>query len=278
MLFGEDDLKELRDFLDGNVQATIVSRRGGFTKDESSRLAQAFLGNEYSGNLLKLEPDQNKKTVGVEQVRALNGLLSRTSRGSDERRLVVVNSGSGVSLSVQAQNAFLKLIEEPPLGVFFLLLASSEDDYLVTIQSRCQVIKLSGPTQKEAIGYILKNSSVTEAEANILLLQSGGIPANIMMVLGDESLRKKSLLTLGDAKKFLVENDYGKLQVLKSYITSKDAAQDFLANLMIVIELASNKGPNEALQLAGIAARAEEAIKQLESNANVRLGMLRLVS
>lgn len=273
MLFGEKDLKNLRSFLDGQAQANIVSRLGGFTDEEASLLAEAFLGKDYATNILLLEPEQSKKTVSVEQVRNLNNLLSLTARDGNERRLVVVNSILGAS----AQNAFLKMIEEPPNGVFFLLLGSREDDYLPTIQSRCQLIKLNGPSDKEALSYILKQSSYSDAEASILLLQSGRIVPNILKNLSDEKLRKDNLAVLSDAKKFLSESDYGKLRVIKPYSANKDAAREFLRSLMIVIELAARSGPKEALKLSGISSKVEATMSQIESNANVRLSLVRLV-
>jgi DNA polymerase III delta prime subunit len=273
MLFGERDLSDLKNFFEGRVQANLVCRIGGFTDKEAELLAERLLGQDYATNILSLVPETGKKMVSVEQVRALNNILSRTSRNSDERRLVVVNS----VLGIPAQNAFLKLIEEPPNGVFFLLLASREEDYLPTINSRCQLIKLKGPTKQEARNYILSNSKLKDDEADIVLLQSGGVVYRMLSSLEDDKGRAKSLAILGDAKKFLGEDDYGKLRILKTYVTAKDVAEDFLKSLMVVLEIASSKGYKEAMQLSGMTLRTEACIKQLDTNANVRMSMLGLV-
>lgn len=45
------------------------------------------------------------------------------------------------------QNAFLKLLEEPPRNVFFLLLTNSVQSFLPTVLSRCTVIKLRAETE-----------------------------------------------------------------------------------------------------------------------------------
>lgn len=46
-------------------------------------------------------------------------------------------------------NRLLKLLEEPPEGTIFLLVAESAELILNTILSRCQLTKLSGPTAQE---------------------------------------------------------------------------------------------------------------------------------
>lgn len=53
----------------------------------------------------------------------------------------------------EAQNKLLKVLEEPPKNVFFLIFSKSEDRVLPTIKSRCKKIKIN-PLSKEEIGKI----------------------------------------------------------------------------------------------------------------------------
>jgi len=46
-------------------------------------------------------------------------------------------------------NKLLKLIEEPPANTLFIFVAESEEQILQTILSRCQLIKVANPTEKE---------------------------------------------------------------------------------------------------------------------------------
>ena len=50
----------------------------------------------------------------------------------------------------EAQNKLLKVLEEPPKGVYFLISAKSEERVLPTIKSRCDKIKIN-PLSKEEI-------------------------------------------------------------------------------------------------------------------------------
>lgn len=57
----------------------------------------------------------------------------------------------------EAQNKLLKILEEPPKNVYFLLSARSEEKVLATIKSRCDKIKIV-PLSEEKIDKITENS------------------------------------------------------------------------------------------------------------------------
>jgi len=74
----------------------------------------------------------------VEHIRALRREFRLTSF-SGEWRVVLISQAD--RLRLQAANAFLKLLEEPPKGVLFLLTSSRESRLLPTIVSRCQTLR-----------------------------------------------------------------------------------------------------------------------------------------
>ncbi|RYZ98905.1 MAG: DNA polymerase III subunit delta', partial [Proteobacteria bacterium] len=55
------------------------------------------------------------------------------------RRVVLIEGAQG--LNVQASNALLKILEEPPAHTMFFLLCREPSDMLQTILSRCQVLR-----------------------------------------------------------------------------------------------------------------------------------------
>lgn len=58
--------------------------------------------------------------------------------------------------TTEAQNKLLKVIEEPPKNVFFLLSAKNEEKVLPTIKSRCEKVKIN-PLSQEEIESICNN-------------------------------------------------------------------------------------------------------------------------
>ena len=80
-----------------------------------------------------------KASVGVDTVRALKTNLAMVPNELDVKILVIEDADA---MTVQAQNAFLLTLEEPPPFVLFLLLAENAGDLLETVRSRAPVFRL----------------------------------------------------------------------------------------------------------------------------------------
>ena len=81
----------------------------------------------------------------------------------------------------EAQNKLLKILEEPPKNVYFLLHAKSEDRVLPTIKSRCDKIKIN-PLDEKTIEKFSQNTL-----ANIL---GGGYVGRTIALSKNEDLKK----------------------------------------------------------------------------------------
>lgn len=93
-------------------------------------------------DLIIVEPD---KSIGIEKIRQVKNFLAKKSWQSKSKLVVVLEAQS---MTLEAQNAFLKTLEEPPKHSQIVLLCSNPDSLLPTIVSRCQIIKLA-PSQKK---------------------------------------------------------------------------------------------------------------------------------
>ena len=72
-------------------------------------------------------------------------------------------------LSVAAQNSLLKILEETPDNMYFMLTALQEDLVLPTITSRCFVYRMCNYSRQELSDYIDQNYNAKEGELNIIL-------------------------------------------------------------------------------------------------------------
>lgn len=79
-------------------------------------------------------------TISVEEVRRLKAFLALSAEEGG-RRVVIVDTAD--EMNVNAANALLKSLEEPPPRTIFLLLANAPGRLLPTIRSRCRVLALS---------------------------------------------------------------------------------------------------------------------------------------
>lgn len=91
-----------------------------------------------------------KREIGVDQIRAVNA--DACVLPNEAARKVYIIDGAD-AMNLPAQNAALKLLEEPPAGALFLLCATNAGLLLPTVRSRCSEINLSGaeaPQDKES--------------------------------------------------------------------------------------------------------------------------------
>lgn len=95
----------------------------------------------------------DRKSVPVERVRALQA--DAYIRPNEGRRKVYILPRAQ-DLTESAQNALLKLIEEPPAYAVFLLLADSPEKLLPTVQSRCQLLRLCPLPQATALSELAR--------------------------------------------------------------------------------------------------------------------------
>ena len=79
---------------------------------------------------------KKRREIYVDQIRALAAdVIVRPNEA--ERKVYIVREAD--TMNIAAQNAFLKLLEEPPPYAAFLLCAGSEEHFLPTVRSRCSV-------------------------------------------------------------------------------------------------------------------------------------------
>ncbi len=97
---------------------------------------------------LQREVDENGKQAQFITIKNIRNLQAKLSMKSDGNfRVVIVDSID--NMNINAANAFLKLLEEPPSKVIFLLISHNHKKLLPTIISRCRTLKFSLATKEE---------------------------------------------------------------------------------------------------------------------------------
>jgi hypothetical protein len=93
-------------------------------------------------DLLWVERGADDTRVRIAQIRALQSAL-RLRSGEGGRRAAVVADAEW--LNAEAQNALLRLLEEPPTDTTLVLVAASPSSLLATVRSRCQKLAFRPP-------------------------------------------------------------------------------------------------------------------------------------
>ena len=91
-----------------------------------------------------VEPQKKSRRILIDQIRQLNESMHHTAFSGGWKVGVLVDADR---IQIQAANAFLKTLEEPPPRCLFLLLARNANALPDTIVSRCQRILLSSGTE-----------------------------------------------------------------------------------------------------------------------------------
>jgi DNA polymerase III delta prime subunit len=92
---------------------------------------------------LVIEPDPpTGGSIGIDEVRAIQKFLSRKPVQSNANRVYIQNAHL---LTIPAQNALLKTLEEPPGNSEIYLITTNPDLLLPTIHSRVQLINQNQP-------------------------------------------------------------------------------------------------------------------------------------
>lgn len=88
-------------------------------------------------DVLRISPNE-KGSITIEMAHNLVDNLAKKSHRADATRVVIIESAE--TMTIAAQNALLKAIEEPPPKTIFLLLVINANGLLSTIKSRSQVV------------------------------------------------------------------------------------------------------------------------------------------
>ena len=110
-----------------------------------------------------LSPEEDKKSISVEQVRKLVAdVAQRPFEGG--ARVIVIDVADQMTDS--AQNALLKTLEEPGSDTAFLLVTNQLSSLLPTIRSRCRAVRFSPLSVSECRDVILSRGA-SEASAPV---------------------------------------------------------------------------------------------------------------
>lgn len=136
-----------------------------------------------------------------------------------EKKVYILEDGE--LLNVQAQNAMLKTIEEPPSYAVVLILTSNREVFLPTILSRCVELALQPVRDDEIVRCLTKRGFNMDMKQNEVLRFAGGNIARAISYLEDEEYQKlmcdvqEVIYGLPDANSADIKRDVEKLGAYK---------------------------------------------------------------
>ncbi|MBO5733771.1 MAG: hypothetical protein J6R66_02630 [Clostridia bacterium] len=116
--------------------------------------------------------DKDSKTLGVEEVRQQIIAEAYLKPRNTQRKIFIIEQGD--ELSPAAQNALLKVLEEPPSYVTFIICVTSKEKLLPTVLSRSQVISFFPLPYITVAEYLTDNHGCSQEDASVVAKLSRG--------------------------------------------------------------------------------------------------------
>lgn len=118
-----------------------------------------------------------KRLIVVDQIREAIDFANTTSQRGGHKIICI---DPAESMNLNAANALLKLLEEPPAGTLLLLLTQQPGLLLATLRSRCQHLQMPLPSQEQALAWLRTRYAGSNAEA--VLAMAGGAPLRALVL------------------------------------------------------------------------------------------------
>lgn len=207
--------------------------------------------------------DIEKGTISVDSIRRLYDMTKTIETG---KRIIVIDYAE--RMGIQAQNAFLKLLEEPGVKTHFILLTHELSSLLPTIRSRTQDFELR-PISSQQSTALLEELGVTNTKKIAqLLFMAHGLPAELTRLATDDTYFERRAQIVRDARQFLQGAVYERLKLAHSYKDDRIQALLLLNDALKLIEQNIKQGKSELIPKVDALLHAYERIA---ANGNVRL-------
>jgi len=157
------------------------------SKNRESALEKAIdICKQNKINDIDITIENFEKIIGIDDIRNMQKKLFLKPFRS-KIKSVIIDSFPGITL--EAQNALLKILEEPPSNTVILLIAENSSQFLPTILSRCRLIEI-----KEKIQF--SDELILEYQKKITEIARAGIGKKLKIAQDYGKSRKEALIWL----------------------------------------------------------------------------------
>ncbi len=175
-----------KEFIARIFAMTLQCEKGGVDPCNECHSCKQALSNNQPDIIYISHEKPN--TIGVEDIRTqINGDID-IKPYSSQRKIYIMNEGE--KMTVQAQNALLKTLEEPPEYAVILILTTNVDELLPTILSRCVVLNMKPVTDAQVKEYLMEELGVPDYKANICVAFARGNIGKAKLLASSEEFEK----------------------------------------------------------------------------------------
>lgn len=175
------------------------------------------------------KPGAKTDSISIDDIRALQTRLNET--GTSRYRVCIIR---GIErMQDAAANAFLKILEEPPEGLIFILTTQSKESLLPTIISRTRLMNFGRVGARE-LKILL--DGISEDDQRFILHIARGAPGEVVTLRDDPDVLRIHKTVHSNARSFWQEKSLSRrLSLLKSLHVRGEEADQFLLHLGITL-------------------------------------------
>ncbi|MGH1537260.1 MAG: DNA polymerase III subunit delta' [Gammaproteobacteria bacterium] len=165
--------------------------------------------------LINVDDDLEKtkvEQVKIDDIRDINQFMT-LSRQQGNYKIVCINYAE--TMNVNAANALLKTLEEPPENSILFLISHRAETLLATIKSRCQIWKFKLPDEEQSLIWLNQQQKQDDWHA---LLQVAGNRPLLAQELQESGLGKNRAEYYSELGLFL----HGKISLAKVSVKLQD--------------------------------------------------------
>lgn len=275
LLLHADSLAALSRAVSTPGHALLLSGPAGIGKTiAATQLAAELLGLDVgavasSPGFRRLAPTDRK--ISVDAVRSLGSFVQlKMPGGGDVARIIVIDDAD--AMTVEAQNALLKLLEEPPDRTVIVLTSSRPRALLRTVRSRVRELPLKLPAYEAIETYLLDRGYAQDLIEKTWRMHAG----NLGHVIGtlEGSLPQTEVLDL--VKQVLGGDTFIRLSLIDAQLKDKEAAREFVAVLTVVAGQSLVRSEDK-LRWERVLEAAYTAQESLAKNGNQKLVLTELM-
>lgn len=232
--------------------------------------------NHSHPDIVTVAPEEGKKNISVAQIRSVRA-EAYVKPHMAKRKVFIINKAD--TMNEQAENALLKVLEEPPGDIIFILIAESSATFLDTIISRCTVLSLVSPEISLAAEYLRANTDFEQGDIKSALEETKGNIGMAINILNGAGTKAQTAAT-EFLKSFLSGNEGEMLKLTAQFEKSRVDADLFIKELRSVISAAVKKNISNTYKLKALVSLYDEipGLEQaLKTNINLSLLFCELV-
>lgn len=162
---------------DPQIGKTAFARGLAFFLETGEFAASSKILSDF----LEIWPEEEKEEIGIDAVRRLKHFLSETPLVSLRRSVIVPEAER---LTIEAQAALLKIVEEPPAEALIVLVLPNPDFLAPALVSRCQKTYFPRLAQAELERILCKEYKAVPIEAKKTAAESFGRLGRALGILG----------------------------------------------------------------------------------------------